>query len=131
MSFFKKKENDEYDAIYGFEFDYAKKRIGKSRPIHSNEINTTKCNSDSMLINCQSCGVYMDYESGINGMFDSWWICPVCGSKVKEQTAYNQLDRENTDWINNTNYIDDSPEYCKICGGPWPDCQTSCKLFDE
>ena len=25
---------------------------------------------------------------------------------------------------------DDVPEGCKACGGPWPDCETSCALFD-
>jgi len=26
---------------------------------------------------------------------------------------------------------DDIPEGCAACGGPWPDCETSCKLFDD
>ena len=26
---------------------------------------------------------------------------------------------------------DEIPEGCKACGGPWPDCETSCSLFDD
>ena len=25
----------------------------------------------------------------------------------------------------------DMPEGCKACGGPWPDCETSCSIFDD
>lgn len=23
------------------------------------------------------------------------------------------------------------PKVCKNCGGPWPDCETSCTMFDD
>lgn len=26
---------------------------------------------------------------------------------------------------------DEKPEFCDICGGPWPDCQYSCKIIDD
>ena len=26
---------------------------------------------------------------------------------------------------------DDMPECCIACGGPYPDCMTSCKIFDD
>ena len=26
---------------------------------------------------------------------------------------------------------DDIPEGCAVCGGPYPDCMTSCNLFDD
>lgn len=26
---------------------------------------------------------------------------------------------------------DDIPEGCAACGGPWPDCETSCNIFDD
>lgn len=27
--------------------------------------------------------------------------------------------------------FDDIPEGCAACGGPWPDCEISCKIFDD
>ena len=27
--------------------------------------------------------------------------------------------------------IDNIPEGCAACGGPYPDCTTSCKIFDD
>lgn len=28
-------------------------------------------------------------------------------------------------------FYDDMPEGCKACGGPYPDCTSSCKMFDD
>ncbi len=47
-----------------------------------------------------------------------------------EEEARRQEDEEayriygKVDW-------DEEPEVCKACGGPWPDCMDSCKLFDD
>ena len=47
-----------------------------------------------------------------------------------EEEARRQEDEEayriygKVDW-------DEEPEACKACGGPWPDCMDSCKLFDD
>ena len=38
------------------------------------------------------------------------WFCPNCGV---------------------TKSLDDPPFVCTTCGGPWPDCMDSCKLFDN
>lgn len=117
----------------GFVFEYNGKRIGKSKMILQSKlkkINSSKQNSDLMFINCKSCGVYMDFKAGSTGVLDGSWICPVCGARVRERTAYNQLNRENTDFTNDMN-SDEMPEGCKACGGPWPSCQISCKAFDN
>lgn len=26
---------------------------------------------------------------------------------------------------------DDMPDCCKACGGPYPDCMSSCSIFDD
>lgn len=41
----------------------------------------------------------MDFESG-NSILDGRWVCPSCGTRVRERTAYNQLDRENEKFLN-------------------------------
>ena len=38
------------------------------------------------------------------------WVCPECGTSVS---------------------IDEEPQVCAACGGPWPDCMKFCKLFDD
>lgn len=117
----------------GFVFEYNGKHIGKSRMILQSKIihiNSSKHNSDLMFVNCKLCGEYMDFKIGPTGMLDGAWVCPVCGARVRERTAYNQLNRENTDFENDMSY-DEMPESCKTCGGPYPSCQTSCKLFDD
>ena len=35
---------------------------------------------------CDHCDEYMDYEDG-------WWICPLCGVKTKQQSAYSAAGR--------------------------------------
>ena len=135
-------KKDEYDDIYGqyaesgFEFNYSSKRIGKSKPIFKDVIDTidaTKSNNSDipLFVNCKKCGTYMDYQAGDSGMFSSWYKCPVCGSRVKESTVYSQLDRENEQYLDSFGYDNDIPECCEACGGPWPDCSSSCSMFDD
>lgn len=44
------------------------------------------------------------------------YICPVCGTDAMEDDTYDE---------------DDIPEGCAACGGPYPSCTSSCKLFDD
>lgn len=53
------------------------------------------------------------------------YICENCGREYSE----DELD-------DLTTYVtfddpDDMPSGCKACGGPYPSCKTSCKLFDD
>lgn len=117
----------------GFVFEYNGKRIGKSKMILQNnikKIDVSKRNADLMLVRCKTCEEYMDFKVGPKGMLDGVWTCPVCGSKVRERTAYSQLNRENTTFTNDID-TDNIPDGCKACGGPYPSCQTSCKIFDD
>ena len=126
-------EKDEYESD-GCVFNYAHKRLGKSRIISKEEIikiDPHKSNTDSMFVKCGACEVYMDFTSGPTNALDGWWICPECGIKVNESTAYNQLERENEEYLTRIDLTeDDRDEVCKFCGGAWPNCKTSCKLFD-
>lgn len=130
---------NEYDEIYdrysktGFKFNYSKKRIGKSKTIFEEEmsaIENGKRNEDDipLFVYCKACNTYMDFIAGIE-MLGGKWTCPSCGSSVREKTIYNQLSRENSD--DTESFEDYEPECCQACGGPWPDCEASCKLFDD
>ena len=70
--------------------------------------------------NCPDCGTTMGYN-----YIECMFRCPSCG-----RTDYDGVYMDNSyDSI----YGDDGeePECCKACGGPWPSCMTSCKIFDD
>ena len=48
--------------------------------------------------------------------------CPNCG---------NEWLIDNRDEIINDSCDNDIPECCIACGGPYPQCMTSCKIFDD
>lgn len=124
--------NNDYNEIYltyatsGFRFNY-NKRLSKSKVILRDEIVNIpliKRNDDDvpLFVFCKPCDVYMDY-------IDGNWCCPSCKRRVRELTIYRQLERENEEYINSIQI--DIPECCEACGGPYPDCLSSCKLFDD
>ena len=127
---------EEYDEIYGcgFEFTYRNKRLGHSKPLswqRCSELGKFRSsNDDHMFVKCGICSEYMDYISG-TGNLDGKWICPNCSVKVRESTAYNQISRENINFENKWGSLDSKPDICESCGGPYPDCMTSCKIFDD
>lgn len=66
---------------------------------------------------CNQCGAIMDRTDV--------YICPNCGW-VCEPLDYEYERDENN--------IDDSeliPPSCAACGGPYPQCKISCKLYDD
>ena len=63
---------------------------------------------------CPCCGEAMGYSYG-----KSEFKCFSCGCILDE----NDLEIDD--------YTDDIPWSCKNCGGPYPLCTTSCKMFDD
>lgn len=126
------------EELYAFEFKYNKGRLSKSKCISKNELESIpaiKINIDSTptVVKCGTCNEYMDYEESKEYGLVGKWICPVCGKWVKETTVYNQFEKENQEWsdLYEIDCVDDIPEGCDACGGPYPDCIASCKLFDD
>ena len=74
---------------------------------------------------CNDCGAVMDLENDI-------YVCPACGSKV-DYMDYEYEDDEAKEWTPEMLKIfgEKIPEGCLACGGPYPNCKTSCKLFDD
>ena len=64
---------------------------------------------------CPECGQTMGYSYS-----KSEFKCPGCGF-IMDEADWDYADEDDGD----------IPWVCKTCGGPWPDCQTSCKLFDN
>jgi hypothetical protein len=132
---------DEYDDVYkqhagsGFEFVYYKRHLGKSKMVFREaiaSIDAIKRNEDDipLFVRCRECDTYMDFTPGHTGVLDGRWICPSCGARVRERTAYSQLDRENTAYLIAIER-EEEPEGCSECGGPWPECQSGCRLFRD
>ncbi|MCF8018143.1 MAG: hypothetical protein K9L62_01970 [Vallitaleaceae bacterium] len=69
---------------------------------------------------CMECGGTM-YKAD-----DVVLVCNSCGHSVdiidyrKEESFFDYFPTKDTD----------PPEGCIACGGPYPKCKTSCKLFD-
>ena len=72
---------------------------------------------------CVECGATMEKAD------EEVLICPKCQHSVDiEDYGYED---EYDDYFSSIQVDIEKPEYCGICDGPWPDCETSCKLFDD
>ena len=60
------------------------------------------------IVRCEVCGGKLFYE-GKNEWGEDIWECPNCLDEAE----------------------DDMPEGCSACGGPYPDCISSCEMFDD
>ncbi len=80
---------------------------------------------------CEKCGEIMERKEAPN---QAGFICtcPLCGHT--DVVGYERKDENDQEWtsqILNAYGGDVPPEGCRACGGPYPDCMTSCKLFDD
>lgn len=107
------RRKDEYDEIYlqdgdfGLEYTYKNHCLGKENTIQPDDIKTigtSKHNDDEvpLFIKCGNCGIHMDYIHSLKGPLTGRWICPNCGTYVRELTVYNHIDK-----MNNTGLMDD------------------------
>lgn len=89
--------------------------------------------NDGYII-CNLCGTIMDRVNSTTG--NDNYVCPACGLKVDTLEYKYEYDGENHDDIEYSKIFGDSegeipPVGCSACGGPYPYCKTSCKLFDD
>ncbi|MDR1800759.1 MAG: transposase [Lachnospiraceae bacterium] len=64
---------------------------------------------------CPKCGTVMGYSSVLDE-----FRCSKCGEKMDGSEGEFVLYAE-----------DGMPWCCSICDGPWPDCEDSCRVFDD
>ena len=50
-------------------------------------------------------------------------------SNNNEYDEYNMTEKEKQDYYDR--HIDEVPEGCRACGGPYPSCMDSCPIFDR
>lgn len=72
---------------------------------------------------CNNCGAIMDITEDPDGGCEIL-VCPNCGEEVDEMDYEYEFDDDEYD-------SDKIPKGCIACGGPYPQCTTSCKLFDD
>ncbi len=80
---------------------------------------------------CNKCGAVMDRKEDPKGGCDIY-VCPSCGWEVDEMEYEYEDSEEEWDLEILSHYKGDIPPAgCRACGGPYPHCKSSCKLFDE
>lgn len=76
---------------------------------------------------CNRCGARMAAR-----VKPGYFVCPNCGSE-EDQAEYEYEPFHNDPWseVSRSAFHNDiPPEGCRACGGPYPKCVDSCKLFD-
>lgn len=87
-----------------------------------NEYICFKCGSEmnvadeNYLLVCSGCGTSF-YLDDWDFEYEQW-------EEQQEIESGFYDDEEDDDEL-------DEPECCRACGGPWPDCESSCKIFDD
>lgn len=71
---------------------------------------------------CYECGTKMEKAD------EEVLVCPNCKHSVDIDDYV--VEGEIYEDIYTCN-IDEEPDICKACGGPWPDCQSGCRLFRD
>ena len=83
---------------------------------------------------CNNCGALMDEEIrnriGVFTCPACGWECDVMDYEYEEEDVMELAQDERGD-----EYLiprgDMPPAGCRVCGGPYPDCKASCKMYDD
>jgi predicted RNA-binding Zn-ribbon protein involved in translation (DUF1610 family) len=81
---------------------------------------------------CNHCGALMDFKDNPR-TGGTIYVCPSCKWEVDSMDYEYEADEED-EWTSDAQgYFngDIPPAGCRACGGPYPDCMTSCNLFDD
>ena len=100
----KKKDDNGLDFGYGFGH---KKNSRLSKSFNLDILDLVQLaaaypdsgNNQNLFVHCDDCDTYMTFVEGTSGDLSGYYVCPICGSKVKESTPYHQLERENEKYL--------------------------------
>lgn len=82
---------------------------------------------------CPDCHCLMQHKDG-------YWECAICKYSITDEESAegegcpsleSTYARDYDDYFSRMNLSDNKPACCEACGGPWPDCESSCKLFND
>ena len=84
---------------------------------------------------CNKCGAVMDYQVHPGDTNERYtYICPSCGWEIDTIDYEYEGELYTEEWapeIVRSFGGEVPPEGCLACGGPYPYCTTSCKMFDD
>lgn len=72
-----------------------------------------------IISKCPECGDILELQD------DGTYYCPTCNNTWDEDEVIDIDTDEDEESEDNV------PKGCQACGGPYPYCKTSCKLFDD
>lgn len=78
---------------------------------------------------CDECNDYLNHQLGFNA-YCGYWTCSKCGYSNKIGKSEIIFDTDTDSFYSTDNNVD-IPAGCSACGGPYPNCKSSCPLFDD
>lgn len=110
-----------------------KNTIGEEIHIFDNNVRIKKVSMFSRLPSknqfCPDCHKLLIHKT-------DYWECPFCNYSITDEEVCNGYGYPTIDstYEDDYGYIYSEPEIvpkaCKECGGPYPDCMESCKMYD-
>ena len=77
---------------------------------------------------CDECHEYLNDQSGFDA-YCGYWTCLKCGNSNK--IGKSEIIFDNHEDFSYDDEDEEVPVGCIACGGPYPNCMTSCKMFDN
>lgn len=114
------------DGYGGFGFIYypSNHRLSHSYDVEEGGVLLLKANypgsnnEDNLFVYCDNCKTQMEFIKDIDDPLKNHWVCQYCNAKVKESSAFNQLEREyeKDNELNGYGDDDDYDEYYGYLG---------------
>lgn len=76
-------------------------------------------------INCIYCGHRM------KKILSDEWECPTCGVMASIEDGEIEFGEDPAEGYSYDDVYDDMPDYCRNCGGNYPDCCDSCSTYES
>lgn len=77
---------------------------------------------------CDECHEYLNVQPGFDA-YCGYCACSNCGNSNK--IGKSEILFDNHDNFSYDDEDEEMPECCSACGGPYPSCMSSCKIFDN
>ena len=77
---------------------------------------------------CDECHDYLNDQPGFDA-YCGYWTCGNCGNSNKIDKS--EIIFDDDDDFTYEDVADEVPVGCSACGGDYPNCTTSCPLFDD
>lgn len=90
---------------FGFIYNSQNHRLSHSQEIEFGGVLLLKTdypgsnNDENLFVYCDQCKTQMEFIKDVDKPLKNHWVCQYCGAKVKESSAYHQLERENENYL--------------------------------